>query len=326
MSRLHAEDRQDGGQPNDIAQIKGSIFNIQRFCTHDGPGIRTTVFVKGCPLYCQWCHNPEGLSRDREMSYDPARCIGCRACLEACEHGAHEFLPDGQHTRDATRCVSCGECVENCFAGALEAIGEEKTAQEVVDVVLRDKPFYDNSEGGATLSGGEPLFQPDFSAAILQLCRREEIGTAIETSSLVSWSVIERFMPLVDHWMCDVKHVDDDRHRELTGTANRQILDNVRRLCSEGASVMIRLPLIPTLNDDEESLRALGGFAGEVAPKDGLELMPYHRIGQGKYERVEREYNLKELPEADDDDLRRAATLLREGGAENVHCQRIPDL
>ena len=306
--------------------VTGTIFNIQRFSIHDGPGIRTTVFVKGCPLRCQWCHNPEGLERDREMAYDPARCIGCRACLQACEHQAHEFLPEGEHLRHAEKCEQCGVCVETCYAGALEAIGEAKTAREVVDVVLRDKPFYDNSEGGVTLSGGEPLYQPEFSAAILELCRQGEVATAIETSSLTSWSSLERFLPLVDYWMCDVKHVDAQRHRELTGTDNRQILDNVRQLCASGARVLIRLPLIPGLNDEEEGLRALGAFTAELDPSEGLEVMPYHRIGQGKYERIEKEYGLKELPEASDEDVRRAADLLRAGGVAKLSCQRVQDL
>ena len=307
-------------------EIRGTTFNVQRFCTHDGPGIRTTVFFKGCPLSCQWCHNPEGLSRDREMAYDPTKCIGCRACLLACQHDAHEFLPDGEHLRHAERCVRCGGCVETCFAGALEAVGEEKSAREIVDVVLRDKPFYDNSGGGVTLSGGEPLYQPEFSTEILRLCRQAGVGTAIETSCLVSWATIEPFLPLTDHWMCDVKHVGGQRHRELTGADNRQILENVRRLRAEGAAVLIRLPLIPGLNDEEEDLRALGAFVKEIQPQDGLEIMPYHRIGQGKYERIDKEYSLSDLPEASDDDVRRAAALLREGGAELIFCQRVPDL
>lgn len=306
--------------------VSGTVFNIQRTCTTDGPGLRTTVFIKGCPLRCQWCHNPEGLDRDVQMAYDPVRCIGCRACLVACEHGAHEFLPDGEHLRHAERCERCGSCVETCYAGSLEAVGETQTARQVVDAVLVDKPFYVDSGGGITLSGGEPLYQPEFSAAILGLCRQHEIATALETSLLAHREVIERFQPLVDYWMCDVKHVDDARHRELTGASNRQILANLRHLCAAGAIALVRLPLIPTLNDDEAGLVGLGALVAEVGPSEGVEILPYHRIGQGKYERVELEYGLDALPEASDDDVRRAAQLLRDGGGTRVSSHRLGEL
>ena len=312
--------------PNADEAVAGTIFNIQRSCTTDGPGLRTTVFIKGCPLRCQWCHNPEGLGRDIEMAYDPERCIGCRACLAACEHGAHEFTDQGQHTRDGARCERCGACVQTCYAGALEAIGQEQTARDVVDTVLLDKPFYTDSGGGVTLSGGEPLYQPEFCAAILRLCRQHRVATALETSLLARREVAELFQPLVDYWMCDVKHIDGPRHRELTGADNRQILANLRQLCEGGATVLARLPLVPGLNDDEAGLEAMGALLAELAPSEGLEILPYHRIGQGKYERVEREYGLADLPEASDDDVRRAAELLRRGGAEGISCQRLRDL
>ena len=309
-----------------LTDIIGIVFNIQRFCTHDGPGIRTTVFLKGCPLRCKWCHNPEGLDRQPEIALDPRKCIGCRACLENCDRGGHEIGPDGEHLYHEELCIRCGSCAEGCYAGAIEMLGEEKNPQDVMDVVLRDKPFYDNSGGGITLSGGEPLYQPEFTEAILRLCRKEGIATAVETSSATAWAVMDRIRPLVDLWMCDIKHVDPQQHRDLTGSDNRAILTNLRNLSQNGAKMILRLPLIPGLNDDEAGLRTLGAFVKAATPSGGLELMPYHRLGGGKYERVQKEYGLDDLEPATDDDIRRAAKYLSEGGAENIFCERVPDL
>ncbi len=307
------------------AAVRGIIFNIQRFCTHDGPGIRTTVFVKGCPLHCPWCHNPEGMDRDLEIALDPRKCIGCRACLENCTRGGHEIGPDGEHLYHNERCVLCGSCAEGCYAGAIEMIGEEKTAQEVMDVVVRDKPFYDNSSGGVTLSGGEPMYQPEFSAAILTLSREQGIATAVESSCATSWNVIQSLDGLVDLWMIDIKHMDPGRHRELTGGDNGIILENVRKLATSGVGMILRLPLVPGHNDEEATLRSLGAFASEVQPSGGLEVMPFHRFGEGKYDRIRKDYTLQDMESAEDDDVRRAVELLREAGANKVHSERLPE-
>lgn len=307
------------------AEVRGTIFNIQRFCTHDGPGIRTTVFLKGCPLRCPWCHNPEGIGREPEIAIDPRKCIGCRACLENCTRGGHEVGPEGEHVYHEEACIRCGSCADGCYAGAIEMIGEEKTAQDVMDVVVRDKPFYDNSGGGVTLSGGEPLYQPAFSAAILQLSREGGIATAVESSCASSWKVILQLDGLVDLWMIDVKHMDPAKHRELTGGDNGIVLDNVRRISAEGRPIVLRLPLVPGLNDEATSLRALGAFAAEVRPSGGLEVMPFHRFGEGKYDRIRKDYVLGEMPSAGDDDVRRAVGILRDAGAPRVFCERLPD-
>jgi pyruvate formate lyase activating enzyme len=304
----------------------GAVFNIQRFCTHDGPGIRTTVFLKGCPLHCPWCHNPEGLSQAGEIGYDPARCIGCRACETACVHQAHSFTPAGEHLFDAGRCTRCGACVETCYAGAMERIGQVRAVSEVMEVVVRDKPFYDNSEGGMTLSGGEPLAQPDFTTALLEACRLVDIGTALETSALAPWEYVESLVPLVDYWMCDVKHLDETRHRQLTGAGNARILGNVRQLAELGVRLLLRLPLVPGQNDDPAGMEALGQLVALARPSEGLEIMPYHRIGSGKYARLGRDYTLAEVPEATDAEIVLAATRLRQAGASHVFCQRLPEL
>jgi pyruvate formate lyase activating enzyme len=216
--------------------------------------------------------------------------------------------------------------VEGCYAGAMEMIGEERAAEEVVEVVLRDKPFYDNSGGGMTVSGGEPLAQASFTEALLRLCRQAGVSTAVDTACVGSWSIIERLCPLVDLWLCDVKHTDPDRHRDLTGSGNRDILNNIRRLCGAGADVLLRLPLVPGVNDDEENLRAVGGLAREIGPTHGAELMPYHRIGQGKYERLGKDYGLADVPDAAEDCLDRALSIIREAGVDRVICGRTPRL
>jgi pyruvate formate lyase activating enzyme len=315
-----------GPEPSaaDYAQARGVVFNVQRFCSHDGPGIRTTVFLKGCPLRCVWCHNPEGLRRGQEVVFDPANCIGCRACAEACEHGGHEFTDAGEHLHHRDVCVRCGSCVTECFAQALEQVGHPRAAGEVLDDVMRDKPFYDTSGGGMTLSGGDPLYQPEFAEALLRLARAEGVHTAVESTVTTSWEVVEGLLPLVDHWMCDIKHMDPARHRELTGGDNGTALANLRKLSSSDARLLLRFPLVPGLNDDTAGLRALAAFVVDAAPTDGLEINPYHRIGADKYARLRLDYGLPDLPDATRDDVERSLSVLHDAGACDAYCEQMP--
>ena len=235
----------------------GTVFEIKRFAVHDGPGVRTVLFLKGCPLRCRWCHNPEGISPEPQLAYYEHKCLHCGECVEACPHDAHG-LADGRHAFDATKCVACGACVEVCLGRALKLFGRRLTALVARDAVLEDRAFYADG-GGVTLSGGEPLLQAEFCAELFRLLRAEDMHCAIDTSGAVSWESFEMVLPVTDMFLYDVKHVDDRLHREHVGRSNRQILENLERLTECGVPVEIRIPVIPGFNDDPQSVEAIGG-------------------------------------------------------------------
>ena len=273
--------------------LTGRIFEIQRFSIHDGPGIRTTVFLKGCPLRCLWCHNPESRRPESQLSFMPDKCIGCGYCLKTCSRGAHKLV-DGKHVLDRKVCVVCGDCTRECYAGALELVGKDVTVQAALDEVLRDRPFYDNSGGGITLSGGEPLLQIEFSAALLQAAKTAGLHNCIETCSQVDYERIERVRPFVDLFLCDFKETDPARHREFTGVSNDRILANLRRLHASGAAMRLRCPIIPGLNDRDDHFAGIAALAKELKNCEGVELMPYHRLGESKLDRL----GLRDIPRA----------------------------
>ena len=263
----------------------GRIFEIQRFSIHDGPGIRTTVFLKGCPLKCRWCHNPEGISPKPHLSFLPDKCIGCGYCLKACRRHGHKMV-EGRHVLDRDVCEVCGACTRECYAGALELVGRDVTVVEVLDEVMRDKPFYQTSGGGLTLSGGEPLMQFEFTEALLKGAKAEGIHGCIETSGFADFSRFERLLPLVDLFLYDIKDMDEARHIQFTGVSNDLILRNVKALHDRGAKVRLRLPIIPGWNDRDDHFQGVAGLAKAMPNLEGVQIMPYHVLGISKLDRM----------------------------------------
>ena len=274
--------------------MKGIVTNIQRFSIHDGPGIRTTVFLKGCNLRCFWCHNPETLATKPELQLFLSRCIGCGECFERCSNGAHVLVGDQRRFLRAL-CVGCGECAETCYAEALVLVGEVKTVDEVVEEVLRDLPFYETSDGGVTLSGGEPLLQRDFSYALLERCREEGLHTAIETAANFPWERVASLLSVTDLVMMDIKMMDSDRHRECTDVPNERILANAEKLGREAKELIVRTPIVPGVNDTEEEVRAIAAFVARLPNLVYYELLPFHPMATSKYESLDLDYRAREL-------------------------------
>ncbi|HPD15380.1 MAG TPA: glycyl-radical enzyme activating protein [Planctomycetota bacterium] len=301
--------------------MTGRVFNIQRFSIHDGPGIRTTVFLKGCSLACVWCHNPESIAEAPELAFFPAKCIRCGHCFAACETGARR-LEGGEARYDRARCRVCGRCAEVCYAEAIVVEGRELTADEVVAEVLRDKPFYDNSGGGVTLSGGEPLLQADFCAEVLSRCRARGVHTALDTAACVPWAAFERVLPDTRLVLLDLKLADSDRHRRATGAGNELILANARRLGTTGVPLRVRVPIVPGWTDDEGNLAAIADIARELPNLEGVELLPYHRFAESKYQRLGRAYALEGTQAPEEARLSRLAAVVSERGVRVVMAGR----
>lgn len=273
---------------------RGIVTNIQRFSIHDGPGIRTTVFLKGCNLRCFWCHNPETLKPKAELQIFPDRCIGCGVCFDRCPQGAH-VAANGSRLFRRELCVACGTCVETCYAQSLVLVGESKTVEEVVEEVLRDRPFYERSDGGVTLSGGEPLLQLAFSRAILARCKEENLHTAIETAANFPWERVEAILPVTDLVMMDIKLMDADKHRAATGVSNERILDSARRLGQSGKPLIVRTPVVPGVNDQEDEIAAIAAFVATLPNLLYYELLPFHPMARGKYESLDMDYGAQSL-------------------------------
>ncbi len=272
----------------------GIVFDIRKFSLHDGPGIRTTVFLKGCGLRCVWCHNPESQSPRPELILYPERCIGCEACLEACPEGAIQRAEDGRLITSAERCTRCGECLDVCYAEARAFAGETMTVEQVMAEVQRDAAFYEESGGGVTFSGGEPLAQPDFLLELLQACRARGLHTTLDTCGYAAEATLNRVRPFVDLFLFDLKVMDDDRHRAATGVSNAPIQRNLRLLAAHGHRVIVRVPIIPGYTDDEANIRQIGAFASKIGLTQ-VDILPYHRLANDKYTRLNRPNPLPDL-------------------------------
>ncbi len=273
--------------------MKGTVFNIQRFSIQDGPGIRTTVFMKGCPLRCLWCHNPESGRIASELFYDPGKCIGCGRCVPACTRRGHA-ITDGIHTLDRSGCTGCGECAEVCPASALELCGREWEAADVIAEVLRDKPFYGDT-GGMTLSGGEPMLQVDFTLELLRLGKEAGLHICMETCGYADPDAYRAVSPYVDLFLYDYKETDPIRHKEYTGVSNERIRGNLRMLDELGAKSILRCPIIPTLNDRADHFEGIAAMAESLANVQEIHIEPYHPLGKSKAERLGKEYALESL-------------------------------
>ncbi len=291
---------------------RGIVFDIQRFSIHDGPGIRTLVFLKGCSLRCEWCSNPESQRFGVEIFFDPSRCIGCGNCAAICVHQAVQKNGDRLiYTRQ--RCVGCGQCATQCYAEARVLKGREMPAAEVVQEVLKDEAFYSESGGGVTLSGGEPLEQADFAKAILQACKDHGLHTAIETAGCVPWTSFEKVIAHTDLFLYDLKHLEAETLRASTRADTHQIRSNLEKLATHKTAIIVRIPVVPGFNDSIETIGEMARLAKGLRIQE-IHLLPYHRYGQGKYRLLERVYPFKGPDKVPQAQLERLQQVIEDEG------------
>ena len=282
----------------------GTIFNIQKFCINDGPGIRTTVFLKGCPLNCLWCHNPESKAAYPEILYNNAKCIRCGACAAICPEQRHS-IADGIHTLERNGCKRCGKCTDICMTGALETAGYSVTTDEVLKKVMQDAIFYQNSGGGMTLSGGEPMAQFSFIKELITKAKENGLHTCMETCGYAPWELYREIAPLIDIFLFDYKLTDPDLHKQYTGVSNELILENLHRLDEIGSSIVLRCPIIPTINDTEDHFKGIAETANKLQHIIEINIEPYHPMGNGKASMLDRTYELEHLTFPENDTVAR---------------------
>ena len=291
----------------------GTTFDIKKFSIHDGPGIRTTIFLKGCPLSCLWCHNPESQSIKPEIHYFESRCILCGDCADACPNNAITF-EENIRIWNSDICQLCGKCAEACPTEAIQLVGEISSIDEIMAEIERDVLYYDQSGGGVTFSGGEPLQQIDFLTALLQKCKEYEIHTAVDTSGLAAWERFEKILPYTDLFLYDLKLMNDEKHRRFTGVSNRLILENLQKLTEASANIRVRIPIIPNINDDEENLRETREFIASLKTIQEVDLLPYHNIATDKYHRMKNDYALENTQTPSEVRMKKLAEPFKEKG------------
>ena len=277
-----------------MEECNAVIFDIKRFAIHDGDGIRTTIFFKGCPLRCMWCHNPEGISFAPEIQFVAGKCFGCRECERQCENRVHIFDREN-HVLNRDKCVSCGKCMENCPSNALILSGKKMSLSEVFQIAMEDVKFYQQSGGGVTLSGGECLCQADFCTELLRLLKAQNINTAVDTSGYVSRTALDQVIPYTDMFLYDIKHIDIDKHKLYTGVTNERILDNLSYLNNKGKKVEIRIPIIPTVNDDERTIQQIGKLLSNYEVIQNVRILAYNNLAGSKYEMIGKENKMPKV-------------------------------
>jgi pyruvate formate lyase activating enzyme len=292
----------------------GLVFDIKRYAINDGPGIRVTIFLKGCPLACRWCHNPESISPKVQKMYTRGKCIGCGECVEICPLHACQ-LTDAGIVTDQDLCIRCGECAAVCPAAATEMSGRYETVSDLLSVIENERPFFDQSGGGVTFSGGEPLLYPDFLIEILDACGRLRIHRTVDTSGLARTNTLLAVAKHTDLFLYDLKLMDSKKHKEWTGAGNKRILGNLKALAETGAAIQIRIPLIKGVNADEENIDATAAFVAALpGPAKKISLLPYHNVAEGKFAKLGCDYQPGPMAEPDAEDLERVIACFSSHG------------